>query len=327
MCMCAPWHGRLKPSSPPSTACASSHCPCSCFSPLQVCPASPKYDERTFFFTNPFPTFTQQQQRQRRRQQPATQTQQRQQAGAQEQTPLGQRLARSTLQHTQGTAQPQRPSRLGSSAAEQPGSQGVAEGGGTPASQGETAGDGGSPLPPPPQQQQQQRPPGSTILLRSVLKSTLKGAAPGRGSSQEERHSSQGSEGSGARRVSFVTPDAPAAAAAGMPGAEGLGQQDSPALAQQPPLQAAAETAHGPGVSGRATSHTQLTDPETQRQRQGFVSQITPPSLGLGGGSAGTPLSQAGFKQRRCVSGKGQQLTLLSLELHAESRWVAGRRL
>ena len=42
----------------------------------------------------------------------------------------------------------------------------------------------------------------------------------------------------------------------------------------------------------------------------------------MGGGAGPTPLSQAGFKQRRCVAGKGQQLTLLSLELHADCRWV-----
>jgi hypothetical protein len=58
--------------------------------------------------------------------------------------------------------------------------------------------------------------------------------------------------------------------------------------------------------------------------RAGFVSQITPPSPGVvGAGRSATPLSQAGFKQRRCVAGKGQQLTLLSFELHADSRWAA----
>lgn len=44
--------------------------------------------------------------------------------------------------------------------------------------------------------------------------------------------------------------------------------------------------------------------------------QITPPSCV---GSAGaTPLSQAGFK--RTVAGKGQQLTLLAVEVHADGR-------
>ena len=44
--------------------------------------------------------------------------------------------------------------------------------------------------------------------------------------------------------------------------------------------------------------------------------QITPPS-GVASSKA-TPLSQAGFK--RAVPGKGQQLTLLALEVHADCR-------
>ncbi|KAK9861361.1 hypothetical protein WJX84_007914, partial [Apatococcus fuscideae] len=55
----------------------------------------------------------------------------------------------------------------------------------------------------------------------------------------------------------------------------------------------------------------------TGRKRARFVSQITPPSPAVGG-SGPTPLSQAGFK--RLVPGKGHQLTLLSLEVHADCR-------
>ncbi|DBA81937.1 hypothetical protein WJX77_000726 [Trebouxia sp. C0004] len=53
------------------------------------------------------------------------------------------------------------------------------------------------------------------------------------------------------------------------------------------------------------------------RHRQGLVSQITPPSP-VSGVSGPTPVSQAGF--RRLVPGKGQQLTLLSIEVHADTR-------
>lgn len=50
----------------------------------------------------------------------------------------------------------------------------------------------------------------------------------------------------------------------------------------------------------------------------GCVVQITPPSCV---GSAGaTPLSQSGFK--RSVAGKGQQLTFLAVEVHADCRLV-----
>ena len=52
-------------------------------------------------------------------------------------------------------------------------------------------------------------------------------------------------------------------------------------------------------------------------KRARFVSQITPPSP-ASGVSGPTPVSQAGF--RKLVPGKGQQLTLLSLELHADTR-------
>ena len=55
------------------------------------------------------------------------------------------------------------------------------------------------------------------------------------------------------------------------------------------------------------------------RQRQGLVSQITPPSP-VSGVSGPTPVSQAGF--RRLVPGKGQQLTLLSIEVHADTRYT-----
>ena len=50
--------------------------------------------------------------------------------------------------------------------------------------------------------------------------------------------------------------------------------------------------------------------------------QITPPSV-LKETSAPVPVSQLGFK--RLVPGKGQQLTLLSLEVHAATRYAAGQ--
>ena len=56
-----------------------------------------------------------------------------------------------------------------------------------------------------------------------------------------------------------------------------------------------------------------------RRQRPGLVSQITPPSP-VTGVSGPTPVSQAGF--RRLVPGKGQQLTLLSIEVHADTRYA-----
>ena len=55
------------------------------------------------------------------------------------------------------------------------------------------------------------------------------------------------------------------------------------------------------------------------KKRPGFVSQITPPSP-ASGMSGPTPVSQAGF--RRLVPGKGQQLTLLSVEVHADTRYT-----
>ncbi len=70
--------------------------------------------------------------------------------------------------------------------------------------------------------------------------------------------------------------------------------------------------AAGPS-SAKAAGRPSATPSCTARKR--FVSQITPPSL-PGGGP--TPISQSGFKCT--VAGKGQQLTLLSIEVHADSR-------
>lgn len=53
------------------------------------------------------------------------------------------------------------------------------------------------------------------------------------------------------------------------------------------------------------------------------MSQITPPSP-ASGLSGPTPVSQAGF--RKLVPGKGQQLTLLSIEIHADTRYVCTSR-
>ena len=64
---------------------------------------------------------------------------------------------------------------------------------------------------------------------------------------------------------------------------------------------------------GRAEASAARTGPKKPRS----VSQITPPSPAVGA-SGPTPLSQAGFK--RLVPGKGHQLTLLSLEVHADCR-------
>ncbi len=50
-----------------------------------------------------------------------------------------------------------------------------------------------------------------------------------------------------------------------------------------------------------------------------WTSQITAPSPAAGSAGA-TPLSQAGF--RRLVAGKGQNLTLLSIEVHADTRFA-----
>ena len=69
------------------------------------------------------------------------------------------------------------------------------------------------------------------------------------------------------------------------------------------PAAAAAAAAAGGGGAGDSNKR--------------FVSQITPPSP-ASGMSGPTPVSQAGF--RRLVPGKGQQLTLLSIEVHADTR-------
>jgi hypothetical protein len=76
---------------------------------------------------------------------------------------------------------------------------------------------------------------------------------------------------------------------------------------------AAAAAAGNVAGSGAATG---VGGPKN-KQRQGLVSQITPPSP-VSGVSGPTPVSQAGF--RRLVPGKGQQLTLLSIEVHADTR-------
>lgn len=67
--------------------------------------------------------------------------------------------------------------------------------------------------------------------------------------------------------------------------------------------------------SGHAWGPREL-QPAAKRAK--LVSQITPPSPAKGPGAEHTPVSQAGFK--RTVAGKGQQLTLLSLEVHADCR-------
>ncbi len=96
---------------------------------------------------------------------------------------------------------------------------------------------------------------------------------------------------------------APAAAAAAVTAA--------PAAA----VAAAAAAAGKVAGSGAATA----VGGPNNRQRQGLVSQITPPSP-VSGVSGPTPVSQAGF--RRLVPGKGQQLTLLSIEVHADTRYA-----
>lgn len=58
-----------------------------------------------------------------------------------------------------------------------------------------------------------------------------------------------------------------------------------------------------------------LGEPATAKR---WTSQITPPSPAVRGEA--TPVSQAGF--RRLVPGKGQNLTLLSIELHADTRFL-----
>ena len=184
------------------------------------------------------------------------------------------------------------------------------------------------------QAQAQARPSGS--LLKSLLRSAIKAPA-GRGAedgSQEQeaqhlrRPHFQGSEGSSAKRVSFAAARAAGGSGGGTPG----GGQGLPAEGAPPQQLAEATTgaaggaAAGPSqqtAGGTASDGPTAATEYTLRPQQRFISQLTLPSPGLGGGTApgATPLSQAGFKQRRCVAGKGQQLTLLSLELHAESRW------
>ena len=81
------------------------------------------------------------------------------------------------------------------------------------------------------------------------------------------------------------------------------------------PAAAAAAAAAAGNVAGSGAA-TGVGGPKN-KQRQGLVSQITPPSP-VSGVSGPTPVSQAGF--RRLVPGKGQQLTLLSIEVHADTR-------
>lgn len=332
----------------------------------EVQPSSPKYDERTFFFSNPFPTLqltqqrpasaTQRQRQRQRRQRHATAAAAGGGGAAAEQTPGGQGVPPFLLPpETGGSALPMQQPRPSSRLREVAGGSEPGRamlGGVDPMDSSQ-----GSPPSAAEQQRQQQQQHGArpgagpgSALLKSVLKSALKSAAGSRlgaggGPHQEaqpplpQRQQSQGSEGSGrdAKRVSFVAdPLGDASQGGTLPGPPAQSCTPPPP-AQQPPVMqqqtrpldtpsateaAAAVPAPAPVRLPAATPDAMLATERTQRQRQGFVSQITPPSPGLGsGGTAGaTPLSQAGFKMRRCVSGKGQQLTLLSLELHADSR-------
>lgn len=324
----------------------------------EVQPSSPKYDERTFFFSNPFPTLQLTQQRPTLATQRQRQRQRRQQAAAAtaggggvaadaEHTPARQGVRPFELPPltaggaVHSAAQPRPSSRLRES-----------DGGGAGPETAQVLGGSqpmdssqGSPASAPQQHQQLRARPGAapgSTLLKTVLKSALKSAAGSRlGASGHEEalqlQHSQGSDGSGsgAKRVSFVaspTGDGsqdgaqagrPSLSATPPPAAQ---QHSTPAEARSVGAAAAAAAAVAPTLapSGNVpTLDATLATERTQRKRQGFISQITPPSPGLGGGSAAaaTPLSQAGFKMRRCVSGKGQQLTLLSLELHADSRY------
>lgn len=63
-----------------------------------------------------------------------------------------------------------------------------------------------------------------------------------------------------------------------------------------------AKAANGDKVEGKANA---------------WKSQITAPSPAAGSDGV-TPVSQAGF--RRLIPGKGQNLTLLSIEVHADTR-------
>jgi hypothetical protein len=59
---------------------------------------------------------------------------------------------------------------------------------------------------------------------------------------------------------------------------------------------------------------------QAQRRANPWTSQISAPSSGVGSDCA-TPVSQAGY--RRLVPGKGQNLTLLSIEVQADTRQAA----
>ena len=106
-------------------------------------------------------------------------------------------------------------------------------------------------------------------------------------------------------------PTAPAAAAAVTAAAAAV-----TAAAAAPAAAVTAAAAGKVAGSGAATG----VGGHNNRQRQGLVSQITPPSP-VSGVSGPTPVSQAGF--RRLVPGKGQQLTLLSIEVHADTRYAS----
>jgi len=89
------------------------------------------------------------------------------------------------------------------------------------------------------------------------------------------------------------------------------------AAAAQPQARAAA-AARAPAPQGAGAEEAAPAARAAPRARG--ASQITPPSAAPGSGGA-TPVSQAGF--RRVVPGKGQGMTLLSVEVHAESRCAA----
>ena len=261
---------------------------------VQVRPPSPKYEEPVF--TNPFPSIFLGGQPPP----PATARRPRVGGGAAA-TPAGDD---GTPRPQQQQQQQQRPSRLGLAAGSQEKEQ--------PSAEGSAGGSGQAGSAPP----QAQRPPDT--LLKRVLRSALK--EPGRSSQDEgprplrlDAQLLQGSEGSG-KRVSF----AGGSSQEGTPSQAALTPAppaEPPAAEQQRQQQHPATAGPAPSAGGDTLAPGAL---ETQRASRRFVSQITPPSPG--GASAGTPLSQAGFKQRRCVAGKGQQLTLLSVEVHADSR-------
>lgn len=96
---------------------------------------------------------------------------------------------------------------------------------------------------------------------------------------------------------------------------------NAPAAAAVTVAPTAAVTAAAAAPAGKVAGSGAATGVgvHNNRQRQGFVSQITPPSP-VSGVSGPTPVSQAGF--RRLVPGKGQQLTLLSIEVHADTRYT-----